>query len=610
MEKRGKASTSGQNRARKKRYVIVISIVISLAILIAGIGIVGFAINESQDLTRIDSKTNVEIELKRGDVNIDGKIDIEDVYFLIEYVLKGGVAPDPIELGDVNGDKIVNNADITYLISYISPRGPKPVPLQTGDINKDGVIDSDDLDLLTDYILRAGPAPDPIELGDVNGNNDVSVGDITYLENYLSRNVDAPDPVSYLIGDLDKNKIINNADLDLLTDYILRAGTPPSPEWIGDVNGNGDVSNADILYLQNYLNGATGASAPVSYVVGDLDKNNKIDFSDLNLLISYVLQGGVAPSPLWIGDVNGDSQVKTSDITYLENYLNKNAPAPVLKERGDLTKDGSINQLDVNYLVNYVFKGGAAPSPLWIGDVNGDWEVKSSDIVYLISYISPTGPAPVPLDIKDEITCADGDFGKNYYEWAFTLVNGQDIYQDSCRDSLTGPDLEKGSYLKELYCESGELKEEIIRCDDGCEKGACIVPEEEGGISCEPVVEGGPRISPKTRAEIGGVLKYCSPFTLKYESAKNEGQSCVEDYQCKSNVCIEGKCTLLKQELEKQAGLLQKIWCAIIHPVDVFSRDDAGQTASNNGYLGCIASDDQGNTGGNEVDNSASRSTN
>jgi hypothetical protein len=70
----------------------------------------------------------------RGDVNEDPKgdcvIDIRDVVFLLNYVFKGGPAPDPMCIGDVDRDNDVDSDDALYLVSYLFLYGPPPeIPL-------------------------------------------------------------------------------------------------------------------------------------------------------------------------------------------------------------------------------------------------------------------------------------------------------------------------------------------------------------------------------------------------------------------------------------------------------------------------------------------------
>jgi len=61
-----------------------------------------------------------------GDVNQDGVIDLTDVLFLINYLFKGGTAPDPLRLGDVTADCAVDLNDVLSLINYLYKGGPAP----------------------------------------------------------------------------------------------------------------------------------------------------------------------------------------------------------------------------------------------------------------------------------------------------------------------------------------------------------------------------------------------------------------------------------------------------------------------------------------------------
>jgi len=70
--------------------------------------------------------TLAEPLLAIGDVDGNGEIGLTDVVFLINYTLKGGDPPDPLETGDVNCDGEVNLADVVYLINYVLKGGPEP----------------------------------------------------------------------------------------------------------------------------------------------------------------------------------------------------------------------------------------------------------------------------------------------------------------------------------------------------------------------------------------------------------------------------------------------------------------------------------------------------
>ncbi len=63
-----------------------------------------------------------------GDVNADGIIDVGDLVYLINYLYKGGPAPDPLEVGDCNSDGVIDLGDVVYLINYLFKGGPAPGP--------------------------------------------------------------------------------------------------------------------------------------------------------------------------------------------------------------------------------------------------------------------------------------------------------------------------------------------------------------------------------------------------------------------------------------------------------------------------------------------------
>ena len=66
------------------------------------------------------------VQFLRGDANKDGQVAIGDVIFLINYLFRGGPAPDPIQAGDANCDGKVTVADVVYLINYLFKGGPLP----------------------------------------------------------------------------------------------------------------------------------------------------------------------------------------------------------------------------------------------------------------------------------------------------------------------------------------------------------------------------------------------------------------------------------------------------------------------------------------------------
>lgn len=66
------------------------------------------------------------IDIKRGDDNQDGIINVGDVVYLINYLFKGGNQPIPMEAGDVNCDTRDDVGDIVFIINYLFKVGPQP----------------------------------------------------------------------------------------------------------------------------------------------------------------------------------------------------------------------------------------------------------------------------------------------------------------------------------------------------------------------------------------------------------------------------------------------------------------------------------------------------
>lgn len=62
----------------------------------------------------------------QADPNYDGKTDIADVVYLVNYIFRSGPPPCIIKSGDASCDGEVNVIDIVYLVRYIFKNGPAP----------------------------------------------------------------------------------------------------------------------------------------------------------------------------------------------------------------------------------------------------------------------------------------------------------------------------------------------------------------------------------------------------------------------------------------------------------------------------------------------------
>lgn len=62
-----------------------------------------------------------------GDASGDGKTNILDATYIINYLYKGGPAPNPLGSADCDGNTLLNILDVTYLINYLYKGGPPPI---------------------------------------------------------------------------------------------------------------------------------------------------------------------------------------------------------------------------------------------------------------------------------------------------------------------------------------------------------------------------------------------------------------------------------------------------------------------------------------------------
>lgn len=83
--------------------------------------VASFAFSSSAMAFQCDSCPNV----KAGDANGDGTVDIADMIVIFDYLWGDG--DKPCEGGDVNGDGRIDIADAIYITNYLFNGGDKPV---------------------------------------------------------------------------------------------------------------------------------------------------------------------------------------------------------------------------------------------------------------------------------------------------------------------------------------------------------------------------------------------------------------------------------------------------------------------------------------------------
>jgi hypothetical protein len=83
-------------------------------------------ISDAVDGSPVDMSDGTFYIIPLGDVNANVNVDIVDVVYLINYVLRSGPEPVVPESGNVNCDWATDTADIVFLINYVLKNGPRP----------------------------------------------------------------------------------------------------------------------------------------------------------------------------------------------------------------------------------------------------------------------------------------------------------------------------------------------------------------------------------------------------------------------------------------------------------------------------------------------------
>jgi len=87
----------------------------------------GFPCTKDSSETSVFDRMVLETELRCGDVNGDGSIDLSDVIYSANYLLKSGDPPPcPIYRPNANGDDVINLSDVIYTANYYLKGGDPP----------------------------------------------------------------------------------------------------------------------------------------------------------------------------------------------------------------------------------------------------------------------------------------------------------------------------------------------------------------------------------------------------------------------------------------------------------------------------------------------------
>jgi len=221
-----------------------------------------------------------------GDLDEDGEVKSLDALRVLKYI-NGELQFTEQEKknADVNVNNKINYEDVVLILGnsvghYENTLPNIPIKNYTlyGDLDEDGLLTKDDYNKLNSFITSNTTISEQAKKNaDVNGNGKIDEMDLKNL-----------------------NSRLNNQEYVL--DGVIRASTTPIIDYIayGDLDEDGIINEKDSIKLQQYLNKEITLNTQ-STKNADVNGDGKVDEVDLDLLSKYLLNnsdGKVPTNPL------------------------------------------------------------------------------------------------------------------------------------------------------------------------------------------------------------------------------------------------------------------------------------------------------------------------
>jgi hypothetical protein len=93
---------------------------------------VASAQREAGRISVFENRSCVDVLFRRSDSNGDGRFNVADAVYTLEYLFLGGETPGCLASADANGDGRLNVGDAVYLLEYLFlSKPPPPAPFVT-----------------------------------------------------------------------------------------------------------------------------------------------------------------------------------------------------------------------------------------------------------------------------------------------------------------------------------------------------------------------------------------------------------------------------------------------------------------------------------------------
>lgn len=308
------------------------------------------------DLTKSSSKT---ILLDVGDINFDGRLDLQDYHLLARYTATGPGAESmkweptqkQLTVMDTNRDGVINNKDAIRLKRFID--GDPAIPSlgvipYTYTVTSDGDVSENISNLLIidgwyDNSVNI-PYEDFIEddwiihekffnyLLGMAIHKYSSSNNISYLQKLLKE--------VYTEHTYDKAYFYPGLYNDKMKDLVLKYQKSQQHYTYGDLNLDGAIDKIDLRMLREYLD----------TLQADINGDGYADEKDLQLVSDYISNPYINPlteEQLIKADVNGDGVVNNIDYQLLKEMVTKSDTfSKTFLLRADVNRDGYVNETD------------------------------------------------------------------------------------------------------------------------------------------------------------------------------------------------------------------------------------------------------------------------
>lgn len=340
------------------------------------------------------------LQLDTGDINFDGRIDMEDYHLLARYTATGPGSekykwtPTAKQLAVMNCRKDETDPDISvkdaeYLYRFIMG-DPKIPSLGFSYYDIEVSKDYDNVANVTNLLI-------------IDGHYDSEVN-IPFMEFITDDWVIHDKFFNYLFG-IAITPYSNTDNIAYLQD-LLKAYYP---EYIY----NNDYFQTGI-YTDNMKNLLKQYQAQrVSYTTGDLNKDNNLDYADLELLSNYIddssnytlVQKYLADPTLYPLteeqilqlDQDGDKEITKTDLDILNTDLVRKY-SELLRSRADINNDGFVDEADYLALKDIVDNGYTILKDL--NDNEKKITLKNYDISFLLGYCDVQTEAILEKDLN------------------------------------------------------------------------------------------------------------------------------------------------------------------------------------------------------------------